>query len=60
MAGPDRKANFNGAIAQFIGATHLTLLGLAGTCVGSPFASVSSAAREQLPFGMFHQFLVIG
>src|SRR5215469_4646309 len=32
----------------------------AGTCVFSPFASVSSAAREQLPSVMVHQFLVIG
>jgi len=35
-------------------------LGLAGTCVGSPGANTSSAAREQFPFGMFHQFEVIG
>ena len=34
--------------------------GFAGTCDGSPLASVSSAAREQLPFGMFHQLDVIG
>ena len=34
--------------------------GFAGTCVSSPLASVSSAAREQLPPGMFHQFDVIG
>ena len=34
--------------------------GLAGTCVPSPGASTSSAAREQFPLGMFHQFEVIG
>ena len=34
--------------------------GLAGTCVGSPGARVSSAAREQFPPGMFHQLDVIG
>ena len=33
---------------------------LAGTCVGSPFAKISSAAREQLPSVMVHQFLVMG
>src|SRR5262245_24758334 len=32
---------------------------LAGTCVGSPFASVSSAAREQFPSVIVHQFLVM-
>ena len=36
------------------------LSGLTGTWVASPLASVSSAAREQLPPGMFHQFDVIG
>lgn len=34
--------------------------GLPGTCVGSPGANTSSAAREQFPLGMFHQFEVIG
>src|SRR2546425_5448739 len=34
--------------------------GLAGTCVDSPGASASSAAREQLPPGMFHQLDVMG
>src|ERR1700741_112892 len=34
--------------------------GFAGPGVLSPWASVSSAAREQLPPGMFHQFDVIG
>ena len=34
--------------------------GLAGTCVRSPLARVSSAAREQFPLGMFHQFDVMG
>src|SRR4029077_9046926 len=34
--------------------------GLPGTCVGSPLASVSSAAREQFPAGMFHQLDVMG
>jgi len=29
--------------------------GLAGTCVGSRLARISSAAREQFPPGMFHQ-----
>src|SRR6266446_9949245 len=33
---------------------------LAGTCVGSPFARISSAAREQFPSVMVHQFCVIG
>src|SRR5215831_12623916 len=33
---------------------------LAGTCEGSPFARVSSAAREQFPLVMVHQFCVIG
>src|SRR6266446_6635065 len=32
----------------------------AGTCVGSPFARISSAAREQFPSVMVHQFCVIG
>jgi hypothetical protein len=31
-----------------------------GTCVGSPFANVSSATREQLPSGIVHQLEVIG
>jgi hypothetical protein len=31
-----------------------------GTCVGSPFARVSSAARVQFPSVMVHQFLVMG
>ena len=33
---------------------------LAGTCVGSALARVSSAAREQLPSVMVHQLLVMG
>src|SRR5215471_18746581 len=33
---------------------------LAGTCVFSPFARISSAAREQFPLVMVHQFCVIG
>src|SRR5205823_5255024 len=33
---------------------------LAGTCDGSPFARVSSAAREQFPSVMVHQFFVMG
>ena len=33
---------------------------LAGTCVVSPVAKISSAAREQFPSVMVHQFLVIG
>jgi hypothetical protein len=31
-----------------------------GICFGSPFAKVSSAAREQLPAGIVHQLDVIG
>lgn len=34
--------------------------GLAGTCVVLPGARISSAAREQFPFGMFHQLAVRG
>ena len=33
---------------------------LAGTCVDSPFARVNSAAREQFPSVIVHQFLVMG
>src|SRR5262245_40518708 len=40
--------------------THSVRLGLFGTCVGSPLARTSSAAREQFPLGMFHQFEVMG
>src|SRR6516225_9959083 len=32
----------------------------AGTCVFSPFAKTSSAARVQFPFVIVHQFFVIG
>jgi len=34
--------------------------GGAGTWVSSPFARVSSAAREQFPAGIFHQLDVRG
>ena len=33
---------------------------LGGTCVGSLFARISSAAREQLPSVMVHQLDVMG
>src|SRR5205814_200029 len=40
--------------------SQYTRSGAAGTWDGSPFERTSSAAREQLPAGIFHQFDVIG
>ena len=55
---------WDGWVSAAVGRRHALAQGVrsgfAGTCDGSPLASVSSAAREQLPFGMFHQLDVIG
>jgi len=40
--------------------SQYTRSGAAGTWDASPFERTNSAAREQLPAGMFHQFAVIG
>ena len=40
--------------------THSVRFGFAGTCVCSPLARISSAARQQCPDWGFHQLAVIG